>query len=397
VFASLFAPTPVAEFLATHWQRRALYTAGAGWRSHFRFTLDDLKQGLPAFAHVKAQSLPDGRHREIAIQGDQAAALYDAGLTICVTAIEQHVPELARFTARLRDELRFAGEVLVNCYWSPAGGGFGTHFDDQHVFILQVDGSKRWWISREPGCAAPPENLIHSPEAEAEYRVRHPEIELTPPDESTFVEHLLRPGDCLYLPPGTWHRTTAGEFSLALTLTLAGVRLGELVAKVARRALERALPWRETLPVDLAPAAGLTPAWREYLAARIAELREVAATLTPEMLAEEWLASTVGAKAARSAAGAPSVAPADVLVRERRVELCPGRDGGGDDVVVLLWPGGRCEIPGDYAPFCRTLAATTRFTAGEARRWTGDGSALDAEETNEVLEQLLRTGLLVRG
>jgi ribosomal protein L16 Arg81 hydroxylase len=409
VFESLFAPTPVADFLARHWSRRALYAPGAAWRSELRFTLDDVRRGLPTFPLVKAQSLPQGRHLEIAIQGDQAAALFDAGLTICVTAIDQQVPELARFTARLRDELRFAGEVLVNAYWSPAAGGFGTHFDDQHVFILQVDGSKRWWVSREPACAAPPENLVHSPQAEAAYRVRQPGIALTTPDPSDFDEHLLRPGDCLYLPPGTWHRTTAGEFSLALTLTLAPVRLGEIVSRVVRRSLERALPWRETLPFDVeadaTPRIGIPPAWRDFLEARIVELREFAAELTPEMLTEEWLAATVGAKPGHASAGdrnAPSAAaadpasidPADVLVRERRLELCPARNGGGDDVVVLLWPGGRCEIPGAYATFCRTLAATARFTASEARRWTDDGAPLDADETRDVLAQLLRTGLL---
>jgi hypothetical protein len=286
--------------------------------------------------------------------------------------------------------------VLVNCYWSPAGGGFGTHFDDQHVFILQVDGSKRWWISRETACTAPPANLIHSPEATAAYRARHPEIPLTPPDEAEFVEQVLHPGDCLYLPPGTWHRTSAGEFSLALTLTLAPVRLESIVSSAAHRFFERSERWREALPVDCARGIGVTTAWRDHLVARIAEFKEFAAALTPERLAEDWLAATVGAAPEVPPADGARVEDDDVLLRERRLELCAGTDRRGEDVVVLLWTGGRCEVPDDFAAFCRALAATNRFTLEEARGWTADGTRLEAEETREVLQQLLRTGLLRR-
>lgn len=186
---------------------------------------------------MKAQYFRERRHQELAIEADQAAPLHDACLTICVSAIEQHLPAIAEFTTRLRNELRFAGEVTVNCCWSPAGGGFGTHFDDHHVFILQVAASKR----------------------------------------------------------------------LALTLSLAGLRLGPMVSDVAGRWFERSVLWRETLPVDAAPGVGLTPAWRDHLAARLAEFREFAATLTPEMLAEEWLAATVDPKV--------DAAPADGILQ----------------------------------------------------------------------------------
>jgi ribosomal protein L16 Arg81 hydroxylase len=395
VFPSLFAPRPVAEFLSNYWNRRALYTADATWRSQVRFTLEDLRRGLPAFPRVRAQHVRNGHHEELEIEGGQAAALFDAGLTICADATERSLPDLAQFTTRLRDELRFAGEIVVNCYWSPAGGGFGTHFDDHHVFILQVDGSKRWSISPRTACAAPPGNLVDSPEAVASFRARHPEIALTRPDESAFVEHELRPGDCLYLPPGTWHRTCAGDHSLALTLSLSGARLGQLLSKVAVRQLERSPRWREGLPVDAAPAVGMTPAWRDYLEARIAEFREFAASLTPEALAEEWLAATCGLALRAAPAEAPRLSGGDLLLRERRLELCAA-SGDGGEVVVLLWTGGRCEIPSEWAAFCRALAAATRFTPDEARRWTDDGTPLDAEETRAVLQQLLQTGLLRR-
>jgi cupin superfamily protein len=396
ILASLVAPVAPADFLATHWNRRAIHTAGATWRSHVRFSLDQLKRGLPSFSLVKAQHVREGRHEELAIDGAQAAALFEAGFTICSSSIERHLPDLAEFTTRLRDDLRFAGEIGVNCYWSPAGGGFATHFDDHHVFILQVEGSKRWWFSPRPGCESPPANLVHAPEQVASWRARHPGLAVAPPDEAALVERVLRPGDSLYLPPGTWHRTAAGDFSLALTLALKSARLEAMVSSVARRWLERSVRWREGLPVDAASATGITSEGRAFLETRIEEFRGFAASLTPEMLAEEWLAATVGPALEGTPAPASRIEDGDLLLRERRLELCAGKGSGGAEVVVLLWTGGRCEMPEECAAFCRRLAATKRFTPEEARNWTDDGTVVDADEMRSVLEQLLRSGLLRR-
>ena len=38
------------------------------------------------------------------------------------------------------------------------------------------------------------------------------------PDESRFVEAVLRPGDILYMPKGVWHQAAAVGESMALTL-----------------------------------------------------------------------------------------------------------------------------------------------------------------------------------
>jgi len=395
-FPSLFAPLSASEFLSRHWRRRPLFTGGAGWSSKLRFTTEEFRRELANLPNVKAQFLSRGRHRETAIAGSQAQDLFDAGMSICAAGIERRHPALAEFAERIRDETRFAGDVCVNAYWSPAGGGFGTHFDEQHVFILQVEGSKRWAISTETGCEAPPENLVYSPEGAAAFRARYPELRIEPPDEGSFVEHELLPGDCLYLPPGTWHRTRAGDFSFALTLTLSCVRLGELLSIVARRHLERMLPWREVLPVGASPVPGLEPGWRSFLDARIAELRNFADSLTPEALAEEWLAATLGDAPPGAREEEPELADRDVLHRRVRLEICPSRDDAGDGVVTLLWAGGRCEIPGAFEPFCRRLAAATRFTPEEARRWTDEDEPLDAGETRAVLRRLAGAGLLRR-
>src|SRR5262249_21899844 len=189
------------------------------------------------------------------------------------------------------------------------------------VFILQVEGSKRWWFSPRPACESPPANLVHEPEQVASWRARHPELSVAPPDEEALVERVLRPGDSLYLPPGTWHRTAAGDYSLALTLALKSARLAAMVSNVARRWLERSVRWREGLPVDAASAIGLTPEGRAFLEARIEEFQGFAARLTPEMLAEEWLAATVGPAIEGTAAPAARIGEGDLLLRERRLEL----------------------------------------------------------------------------
>ncbi len=57
-----------------------LFTGEGTWRSHLRFTIEDLKGGLAGLPRVKAQFLSGGRHRETPIDGGKAQDLYDAGM-----------------------------------------------------------------------------------------------------------------------------------------------------------------------------------------------------------------------------------------------------------------------------------------------------------------------------
>src|SRR5207244_11533076 len=85
----------------------------------------------------------------------------------------------------------------INMYLTPAGAqGFGPHFDDHDVFIVQIEGYKRWRLY-ESARKLPLkfEDLIV------------PRERLVGPVE----EVRLEPGDLLYLPPGFVHEALPSE------------------------------------------------------------------------------------------------------------------------------------------------------------------------------------------
>jgi 50S ribosomal protein L16 3-hydroxylase len=72
--------------------------------------------------------------------------------------------------------------------WANDGGGVGPHFDSYDVFLLQVEGRRRWRISTQRDLSLKPGlplKVLKNFKAEEEY--------------------VLEPGDMLYLPPSVAH------------------------------------------------------------------------------------------------------------------------------------------------------------------------------------------------
>lgn len=129
------------------------------------------------------------------------------GATLILGEVQDMHPPLAALTrefARL-----FAAEPNVNLY--AAFGrqrGFGPHWDDHDVFILQIAGEKRW--------------LLYGPNRPYPlFRdVRPNDLQPARP----LVRHRLKPGDLLYIPRGHWHDAVAvSEPTLHLTLGIPAV------------------------------------------------------------------------------------------------------------------------------------------------------------------------------
>jgi 50S ribosomal protein L16 3-hydroxylase len=94
-------------------------------------------------------------------------------------------------TARLLQRFRFIADArLDDAMISIAtdGGGVGPHFDSYDVFLLQAHGRRRWRISRQNDLALEPGLPLKI------LRNFQPE-----------QDHVLEPGDMLYLPPHVAH------------------------------------------------------------------------------------------------------------------------------------------------------------------------------------------------
>jgi 50S ribosomal protein L16 3-hydroxylase len=99
------------------------------------------------------------------------------------------------------------------------GGGVGPHFDSYDVFLVQAIGQRRWRISRQKDLALVPDLPLKI-------------LSRFKPDE----EHVLDPGDMLYLPPHVAHDGIAIGDCMTLSI---GFR-APLHATLARGLLEAA-------------------------------------------------------------------------------------------------------------------------------------------------------------
>ena len=101
----------------------------------------------------------------------------------------------------------FRAYVQVNCYLSYGdASGFGPHWDDHDVVVIQLAGRKHW--------------EVHEPSELGALSA------FTPPGatQRSIWSGLLSPGSALYIPRGWPHSVTglSSEPSVHLTLSIAG-------------------------------------------------------------------------------------------------------------------------------------------------------------------------------
>jgi ribosomal protein L16 Arg81 hydroxylase len=219
----------LGKFLSEHWGETPLHVRGATDRFAALF-------GWPALNHLLATHRLEPPRLRLALDGERSASLHSfvryrtdrageraprldvrelnrllaRGATLVLNAVQEMHPPLGTLTrefARL-----FLVEPNVNLYASfGRQPGFGPHWDDHDVFVLQIAGRKRW--------------LMYGANR------RYPLYRDARPNEMQPVRpvarHLLKAGDVLYIPRGHWHDAIAvGEPTLHLTLgvpTLTGI------------------------------------------------------------------------------------------------------------------------------------------------------------------------------
>jgi 50S ribosomal protein L16 3-hydroxylase len=138
--------------------------------------------------------------------------LQQPGWTVLVQGLNLHVPAADELLSRFRfiPQARL-DDLMVS--WASEGGGVGPHFDSYDVFLIQVQGQRRWRIGRMDDAklrANVPVKLI------ANFRYEQ--------------EWVLEPGDMLYLPPGWAHDGDAvGGECMTCSVGFRSATQGELV------------------------------------------------------------------------------------------------------------------------------------------------------------------------
>jgi len=399
----LLSPVPTREFLAQYWGQKPLYIGGSPSKFHH------LGLDLHALESAIRDQDPRDRMRVRFVGADNKVqpppsdlarfSIRDGEFTVCADWINDRFERLASFCAGIKIALSLPGTVFMTSYASPDGHGFGTHWDGQASFILQLEGSKRWRFSSKPALPWPPVVLANAgivPEMVERYpwmRVRFPDQE----DEAAFEEQVLAPGDVLYLPAGTWHRARAIDYSVALTMACVPMTAADFVDDVIRGHLSKSVDWRTNVPP--VPMAETRPdrlpvAVKRFFDARLAELRKHVQTLRAEDLYEAWthhVASFDTPLAPDGGPGARSIAPTDTLTVTREF---PVRyvERPGEGTLSLYYLNHRTDLAYVALPLVEGMLKARTFKAQAAVAWLGTGFAWT--DVEPVLQGLVGAGIL---
>jgi Cupin superfamily protein len=213
----LIAPVRLGDFMSRYWQREGLFCAGAAerfaellpwsdlnavlerhWREAYRFRIACRGRDVDPASYADVNgSTPRIRARDVT--GHLAR-----GATLSFHGIDEVHPPITRLAHSF--EAWFDASTQVNAYCGFRSlHGLDLHRDGQEVFILQIQGRKRW--------------LLYGFSIDGvEWDALEPRSE--PPSGSTF-DRVLSPGDVLYIPRGCYHvALPLNEPTLHLTIAV---------------------------------------------------------------------------------------------------------------------------------------------------------------------------------
>ncbi len=343
-------------------QEPVLYHSGDDFRDLFSLsTLDDMLsfggRRRPDFRVIRnGVQVPDSRYTRANLMypgiPDSRKIAHELanGSTIVMQGVQEYHEPLGAFARKLAHDL--SRPVHVNAYVTPGGAqGFGSHFDPQDAFIIQVEGSKDWTL-REPALARP---LAHE---SWDHLRQRPGWDVARIERAAPWRQLtLRPGDCLWLPRGWVHSARSGQvMSLHLTLSFA-TWTGhwaalELLARVAEGSA------REDLPADLISDP-------DCAAAVAARIRADLATWF-EQVPDAELGEILRAAAMREFPEAPcQVVAGDEVSQEQEFTVHPETVFAAverEDGLTLHLAGHVVTLPAAAAPVCAAILGRDRFS-----------------------------------
>ena len=162
------------------------------------------------------------RHGPFADEELEALA-FDRPWTLLVNAVDHWIPGLATVFEAVPFLPPWCIDDLMVSF-ATGGGSVGPHEDRYHVFLMQLEGVRRWSLAPGPARLAQHETVDG--------------LDLLNPFEPTATLEAS-PGDVLYLPPGWGHHGVAQGPCLTLSLGIRTPTAAELLEALLDHALER--------------------------------------------------------------------------------------------------------------------------------------------------------------
>lgn len=113
--------------------------------------------------------------------------------SVAINQVQYLSPPVRRLATQI--EVGLGQKVNVNAYMTfGPGGAFAMHYDSHDVLVMQVHGTKHWFIYDDPA----PSPIDYEKKSK-------------PHERNVAFETVLREGDVLFVPRGTYHRAAVTD------------------------------------------------------------------------------------------------------------------------------------------------------------------------------------------
>jgi len=257
----LIHPEKCENFFAETWEKKPKLIKRKNDRQYFKHTFstksfDEIlrNQNVQFTKNLDVTSYTDGKRETHNPEGRAYAPVvwdfYNNGCSLRMLNPQTFDNQVWKLCATLQDYM--GSFVGTNMYLTPPGTqGFAPHYDDVEVFIMQLEGKKRWRLYH-------PRNSQETLPRYSSQNFQQNEI------GKPIMDVILEPGDLLYMPRGTIHQGNCLEEAHSLHLTVSCHQLnsyGDLLEKLLPLALKTAMrediEFRRGLPIDYLQNLGL--------------------------------------------------------------------------------------------------------------------------------------------
>jgi 50S ribosomal protein L16 3-hydroxylase len=357
--------TPV-QFMRRYWQKKPLVVRGA---------IPEFKPILTRAALFGLAASDAAESRLVWREGQQwhlrrgpfkrLPPIKRGHWTVLVQGVDLH-NDMAR---ALLERFRFVPDARLDdlmISYAADGGGVGPHFDSYDVFLLQAQGRRRWRIGRQQDRALIPGLPVKI-------------LARFEPEQ----EHVMEPGDLLYLPPGWAHDGVAEGECMTYSVGFRQPVRAELAREVLLRLADDCddlMPeaiYRDPKQDATTQPGAIPPAMVNF--ARAA-LEQALAALAKQQGLLQYLGETctepkpmVWFEASDEASNAEQEAG---IRLDRKTRMLYGDTAGARGGVLVFINGESFRAGGADAALMRRLADRRALSAAECQRLSADARLL---------------------
>ena len=360
--APLLGGLTPTQFMRRHWQKKPLVVHGA---------VPGFKPVLTRAALFGLAASDAAESRLVWREGDQwhlrrgpfkrLPPIKRGNWTVLVQGVDLHSAAARAVLERFRFVPDAQLDDLMISY-AADGGGVGPHFDSYDVFLLQAQGRRRWRIGRQKN-----RTLIDGLPVKI--------LAQFEPEQ----EHVMEPGDLLYLPPGWAHDGVAEGECMTYSVGFRQPVRAELAREVLLRLADdcdQLMPeavYRDPKQSATAQPGAIPSAMLDFAHAA---LDQALTALAKNQGLLQYLGETLTEPKPTvwfEASGEDEQAGQDGgIALDRKTRMLYGDTGGA----LVFINGESFRAGGADAALMRRLADRRALTAAECRRLSADARAL---------------------